>query len=147
MPVIVESVIAPSAADQADLLKIYNDTPDWLKQGETPDEWLTRILADDQIAIYAGRFNDRLLVTALVSCDQQQWVLDWLTVRKVTRNRGVGKRIIDVLQQLAADEDATLVVKDYADKSLPSWLKKLAVAEVGCPSCDGRKLIQQRVWR
>ena len=125
MPVIVESVTAPAAADQIDLLKIYNDAPEWLKQTETADEWLTRILADEQIFIYGGRFNDRLLTVALVSRSQQQWVLDWLTVRKVTRNRGVGRRIIDVLQQMAAEDDATLVVRDTADKSLPSWWQGL----------------------
>lgn len=125
MPVIVESITAPSIDDQTDLLKIYNDAPEWLKQAETPEEWLIRVLADENIFLYAGRFNDRLLAAALINRSQQQWSLEWLTVRNVTRNRGVGKRTVDVLQQMATENNATLAVSGTTEIPLPLWLQAL----------------------
>lgn len=102
MPVYVESLTEPSQQDRTDLAKIFADAPDWLLAPHPSAE----ALIDSALAhgtLIAGRFNDRLLGAALLQRDAAHWQLSHLCVRKVTRNRGVGKRILEVSQRLAGE--------------------------------------------
>ncbi len=129
MPVIVESIKTPTAADHADLIKIYNDAPKWLTTEAIAEEWLSRTLADAQLHLYAARFNDRLLAAAIISPTVSEtkiaWELEWLNVRKITRNRGVGQRLTGELQRLAKKCGASLVVRRSTESPLPSYLNML----------------------
>ncbi|MES2821859.1 MAG: acetyl-CoA sensor PanZ family protein [Pseudomonadota bacterium] len=102
MPVLVESVGAPSAQDLSDLAKVYADAPAWLL-APYPDAQalITAGLASGELL--AGRFNDRLLGAALLQRGEQHWRLSHLCVRALTRRRGVGQRLLDEARRLALE--------------------------------------------
>jgi len=102
MPVFVETLTEPSPQDLVDLAKIFADAPAWLLAPHTDAEALIQTALADG-SLIAGRFNDRLLGAALLRRDTQHWQLSHLCVRKITRRRGVGKRIIDEARRLAAE--------------------------------------------
>lgn len=107
MPVYVESVTQPSPQDLTDLAKIYADAPAWLLEPYANAEALIEAaLADGSLV--AGRFNDRLLGAALLKRGAETWQLSHLCVRKVTRRRGVGKRILDEALRQAQEASAQL---------------------------------------
>lgn len=102
MPVFVDLVQQPSAQDRQDLSKIYADAPAWLLAPHADAEAL--IAAGlSQGRLLAGRFNDRLLGAALLVPQGDHWRLSHLCVRKVTRGRGVGRRLLDEAQRLARE--------------------------------------------
>lgn len=107
MPVTVEAVGTPSPQDLIDLQKIYADAPDWLLH-PYPDAQalLEAALADG--SLIAGRFNDRLLGAARLQPGTPGWHLAHLCVRRVTRGRGVGRRLLDVARERAGAADAPL---------------------------------------
>ncbi|MBB1518951.1 acetyl-CoA sensor PanZ family protein [Aquipseudomonas guryensis] len=102
MPVFVEIVTRPSAQDHTDLTKVYADAPDWLL---TPYASADALIAGGigEGRLIAGRFNDRLLGAALLSRGDDCWRLSHLCVRKVTRKRGVARRILDEAQRMARE--------------------------------------------
>ncbi|NKQ09649.1 acetyl-CoA sensor PanZ family protein [Pseudomonas sp. SST3] len=107
MPVYVESITEPSQQDRIDLAKIFADAPDWLLAPHASAE----ALIDSALThgtLIAGRFNDRLLGAALLQRGAPHWQLSHLCVRKVTRNRGVGKRILEESQRLAGEAGQNL---------------------------------------
>ena len=102
MPVYVESVTQPSPQDLTDLAKIYSDAPEWLLMPyASADALIAAALADG--SLIAGRFNDRLLGAALLQRGDEAWRLSHLCVRKVTRKRGVGRRLLEETQRQASD--------------------------------------------
>ncbi len=102
MPVYVESVTQPSPQDLTDLAKIYADAPDWLLAPySSADTLIAAALADG--SLIAGRFNDRLLGAALLQRGDEAWRLSHLCVRKVTRKRGVGRRLLEETQRQASE--------------------------------------------
>ena len=102
MPVFVETVTRPSAQDHTDLTKVYADAPDWLL---TPYPSADALMASGigEARLIAGRCYDRLLGAALLSRDADCWRLSHLCVRKVTRKRGVARRILDEAQRMARE--------------------------------------------
>lgn len=107
MPVYVESVTQPSSQDRSDLAKIYADAPEWLLAPYADATALIAAgLADG--CLVAGRFNDRLLGAALLKRGAETWQLSHLCVRKVTRKRGVGKRILEESARQAQEAGAQL---------------------------------------
>lgn len=78
-----------SAQDLSDLAKIWpqQQAADWQR-------WI-----NEQGMIFAARFNDRLLAAVKVSVNATQGTLSDLTVREVTRRRGVGLYLLEDLQQ------------------------------------------------
>ncbi|EKM95259.1 putative acetyltransferase [Stutzerimonas degradans] len=101
MPVYVETVTQPSPQDRSDLAKIYADAPAWLLTPHASAEALIEsALADG--SLIAGRFNDRLLGAAVLQRGDSVWRLSHLCVRKLTRQRGVGRRLLEESQRLAA---------------------------------------------
>ena len=102
MPVYVESVTQPSPQDLTDLAKIYADAPDWLLTPySSADTLIAAALADG--SLIAGRFNDRLLGAALLQRGDDAWRLSHLCVRKLTRKRGVGRRLLEETQRQASE--------------------------------------------
>ena len=102
MPVYVESVTQPSPQDLTDLAKIYADAPEWLLTPyASADALIAAALADG--SLIAGRFNDRLLGAALLQRGDQAWRLSHLCVRKLTRKRGVGRRLLEETQRQASE--------------------------------------------
>ena len=100
MPVLVETLHAPSAQDYLDLANIYADAPAWLLVPYGNAEALiTAGLAQGNLLV--GRFNDRLLGAALLQRQPANWYLSHLCVRRLTRRRGVARRLLEVAQAQA----------------------------------------------
>lgn len=109
MPVVVELIREPAAQDRLDLAKIYVDAPAWLLQPYPDTEaMIAASLADG--ALLAGRFNDRLLGAARLERHADGWRLSHLCVRKLTRRRGVGRRLLEEAQRLATEAATTLTL-------------------------------------
>lgn len=102
MPVYVEYVRQPSAQDRSDLSKVYADAPAWLL---APHASVEALIEAGMTAgtLIAGRFNDRLLGAALLEQGAACWRLSHLCVRQITRQRGVGRRLLDESQRLAKE--------------------------------------------
>lgn len=102
MPVLVQAIAQPSDQDLNDLRKVYADAPAWLFAPFADAEQLI----SDGVArgqLIAGRFNDRLLGAALLERLDDRWRISHLCVRKVTRNRGVARRLLEEAQRLARE--------------------------------------------
>ena len=102
MPVIVETLIEPSPQDRIDLAKIFADAPAWLLAPHTDAATLIEAALASQ-SLIGGRFNDRLLGAALLQRGATQWRLSHLCVRKITRRRGVGRRLVEESLRLAGE--------------------------------------------
>lgn len=102
MPVYIETVTDPSQQDRVDLAKIFTDAPAWLLAPYADATALIEAGLADR-SLIAGRFNDRLLGAALLQRCAPHWRLSHLCVRKITRRRGVGKRILEESQRLAGE--------------------------------------------
>ena len=102
MPVFVESVTEPSQQDRIDLAKIFADAPAWLLAPHADAAALIEAGLADR-SLIAGRFNDRLLGAALLQRGAPYWRLSHLCVRKITRRRGVGRRLVEESQRLASE--------------------------------------------
>ncbi|AYF89617.1 acetyl-CoA sensor PanZ family protein [Pseudomonas sp. JS3066] len=107
MPVIVETPNSPSEQDRGDLAKIYADAPDWLLAPYASAAELVTCGEADGL-LFTGRFNDRLLGAALLERGETHWRLSHLCVRKVTRHRGVGRRIVEEAVRLARESGKSL---------------------------------------
>jgi GNAT superfamily N-acetyltransferase len=107
MPVIVETLNSPSEQDRSDLVKIYADAPEWLLTPYASTAELVECGLADSLLV-AGRFNDRLLGAALVTKGEQHWQLSHLCVRKVTRQRGVGRRLVEEVARMARESGKSL---------------------------------------
>ncbi|MBH3431437.1 acetyl-CoA sensor PanZ family protein [Pseudomonas citronellolis] len=100
MPVIVEHLAQPSAQDRQDLARLYAEAPAWLLAPFADGE----ALVDAALAagtLLTGRFNDRLLGAAWLQRDADAWRLSRLCVRRVTRGRGVARRLLEEAQRQA----------------------------------------------
>ncbi|SDO50569.1 acetyl-CoA sensor PanZ family protein [Pseudomonas jinjuensis] len=110
MPVIVETLVQPTEQDRQDLLKIYADAPDWLLAPHADAPALVEAgLREGRLL--GGRFNDRLLGAAWLELDDDAWRLSRLCVRKVTRGRGVGQRLLDESRRLASEAGKPLLLR------------------------------------
>ena len=76
-----------SDQDRIDLGKIW------------PSRDLAGITVDESHAIYAARFNERLLAAVCVTLDGTEGELSALCVREVTRRRGVGQYLVEEVLQ------------------------------------------------
>lgn len=76
-----------SDQDRIDLGKIW------------PSRDLAGIPVDESHAIYAARFNERLLAAVCVTLDGAEGELSALCVREVTRRRGVGQYLVEEVLQ------------------------------------------------
>lgn len=95
MPVILEIINRPDAADLADLEKIYADYP--LPPVSSLGDWLDS-QRDAGKTLIAGRFNGRLLAALWLSRGGQ---IEHLCVRAATRRRGTARQLLELLQQNA----------------------------------------------
>ncbi|QGZ28921.1 aspartate 1-decarboxylase autocleavage activator PanM [Stutzerimonas stutzeri] len=107
MPVLVETVTEPSQQDRIDLAKIFADAPVWLLAPYANAATLIEAALADR-SLIAGRFNDRLLGAAILRRGAAHWQLSHLCVRKITRGRGVGKRLIEQSRNQAAEAGKAL---------------------------------------
>lgn len=103
MPVTLHTVDHASwetdAQVRLDLTRIYADAP--TERLAMPVEtFISQHLAVG--SFLCARFNDRLLGAVAVRDDQEAWWLSHLCVRKPTRRRGVGSRLLALVGEEAA---------------------------------------------
>ena len=109
MPVTVEEISLPSGQDLVDLQKIYEDAPDWMLEHwqssthECAIQSLLSSVSENHRASTFMRlgFNSRLLAAILVDKSSNSWLLHRLCVRNMTRSRGVGGRLLQLVAEKA----------------------------------------------
>lgn len=105
MPVKLEHIRQPDAADWQDIAKIQQDAgteillPAALESALQQGHWLV-----------AARFNDRLVGVILCSQNGDMVTLEYAAVRSITQRRGVMHQTITLLQQWADHEQVSLLM-------------------------------------
>lgn len=115
MPVTLQQVDKTAweadAQVRLDLARIYADAP--TERLPLPvDDFIRDHLASGHL-FSCARFNDRLLGAVAVKPDQNIWWLSNLCVRRTTRRRGVGSRLLALVSETAHAEGCRL----FADSS------------------------------
>lgn len=97
-----------------DLRRIYEDVP--VERLPMPvDEFIHDHLAAGHV-FFCARFNDRLLGAVAVVKEGSAWWLSHFCVRKTTRRRGVGSRLLTLVSESAHQQACRLYV---ASRHLP----------------------------
>lgn len=105
MPVLLEHIHQPTAADWQDLEKIHLDTADngLLFNKEQLQQWL-----NEGGWIMAGRFNDRLVGALLAKKVGGEVQLSHAGVRTITQRRGVMHQLLHFICVWSKTEQNTL---------------------------------------
>lgn len=82
-----------------DLQRIYTDAPAG-RLHQPVETYIAEQLAAGHF-FGCARFNDRLVGAAVINADAQAWWLAQLCVRKETRRRGVGSRLLLLIGETA----------------------------------------------
>ncbi len=116
-----------------DLVRIYEDAPQERMPTPTVLPFIEQHLSGQHFFACA-HFNDRLLgAVAIQEGDDRAWWLSELCVRKTTRRRGVGSRLMALLGEQAKQEGRVLRIATttlpLADRMLLSKLGYRPVAD------------------
>ncbi|OJA05586.1 acetyl-CoA sensor PanZ family protein [Halomonas sp. QHL1] len=99
-----------------DLMRIYQDAPQERMPTPTVEPFIEQHFAGQHFFACA-LFNDRLLgAVAIKEGEDRAWWLSELCVRKTTRRRGVGSRLMALLGEQAKQENRVLRI---ATSTLP----------------------------
>ncbi|MYL25016.1 acetyl-CoA sensor PanZ family protein [Vreelandella massiliensis] len=128
------------AQTRLDLVRIYQDAPDDRMPPHTVEPFIEQHLKA-QHAFACALFNARLLgAVALKEAEDGAWWLSDLCVRKTTRRRGVGSRLMALLAEQAYAEGRAVRIKTaslpLADRVL---LSKLGYRPVEQPAVEPGK--------
>lgn len=129
MPVTLQQVDQAAweadAQIRLDLARIYADAP--AERLPLPvDDFIRDHLARGHL-FSCARFNDRLLGAVAVKPDQDAWWLSNLCVRRTTRRRGVGSRLLALVSESAHAEGRRL----YADSTHLPVADQMLLARLG----------------
>lgn len=117
MPVRLEHIHTPSAADWQDLEKIHQDTA---SDGFTLTQQQLQSWLDDGGWIMAGRFNDRLIGALLARRSATGVELSHAGVRTVTQRRGVMHQLLHFICRWSDAEQQPLQVTDCPEILQPA---------------------------
>lgn len=122
-----------------DLLRIYYDAPEDRMPGQTVESFIEQHL--QQHFFGCAHFNDRLLgAVAIKQAQDGAWWLSEMCVRKTTRRRGVGSRLMALLGEKAKQDGRVLRIATssmpLADRMLLSKLGYRPVPSVAPASPD-----------
>ena len=113
MPIVVEVIENPSENDLIDLQKIYADAPTWMYEEFGELEFVATRLQEQEGRLFAARFNDRLLGSCwVIAQDDGSFRVRWLNVRKATRGRGVGARLLVKIKEAVSHAPLWLASRD-----------------------------------
>jgi len=123
-----------------DLKRIYQDAPKERMPTPTVEPFIEHHFAGQHFFACA-LFNDRLLgAVAVQEGEDRAWWLSELCVRKTTRRRGVGSRLMAMLGEQAKQEGRVLRIETsslpLADRVLLSKLGYRPMANPASPSPD-----------
>ncbi len=125
MPIELEAVTAPSAQDLIDLEKIYADRPLWMTLPE-----LAGGPAQANARLFAARFNGRLLAAVTACPEADGWRLTQLCVRAVTRKRGVGSWLLELVAREAGRQGLLCLLDPGPDAQQAEQLLRKLPAEL-----------------
>ncbi|MCS3432799.1 aspartate 1-decarboxylase autocleavage activator PanM [Klebsiella sp. BIGb0407] len=83
MKLTIIRLLAPDAQDKIDLGKIWSENA------------VTQLDLSENQRLYAAKFNERLLGAVQVTLNSTQGIFTALSVREITRRRGVGQYLIE----------------------------------------------------
>jgi GNAT superfamily N-acetyltransferase len=121
-----------------DLVRIYQDAPQERMPTPTVEPFIEQHFAGQHFFACA-LFNDRLLgAVAVQEGEDRAWWLSELCVRKTTRRRGVGSRLMAMLGEQAKQEGRVLRIETsslpLADRVLLSKLGYRPMANPASPN-------------
>lgn len=93
---------------QHDLERIYDDAP--AERLPQPVAAFIQTWLDAGRSFGCAHFNDRLIGAVAIHVDDQAWWLSHFCIRKATRRRGVGSRLLALIGDAAREEGRTLRV-------------------------------------
>jgi GNAT superfamily N-acetyltransferase len=99
-----------------DLQKIYAG---YLPAESLTEQAISAILQDTSTRLYATMFNERHIGAAKVNINGSKAILSQLTVRDLTRRRGVGKNLLVQIEKLLIAEGIELIeysLQEVAEK-------------------------------
>ena len=107
MPVRLEHIRTPTAADWLDLEKIHLDTGStgFAADRATLEQWLA-----DGGWVMAGRFNDRIIGALLARETANGVELSQAGVRTITQRRGVMHQMLHFVQRWAREEGKVVCI-------------------------------------
>ncbi|WP_355661050.1 acetyl-CoA sensor PanZ family protein [Halomonas salifodinae] len=124
---------AADAQVALDLSRIYADAP--AQRLPLPADDYIRQHLESRGTFCCARFNDRLLGAVAVMEDPEAWWLANICVRKTTRRRGVGSRLLALVGEAANREGRVLRI---ASETL-TLDDQLLLSRLGYrPAADGR---------
>jgi N-acetylglutamate synthase-like GNAT family acetyltransferase len=131
VPVILRKVTSPEGQDQIDLTKTFGELKELIISDQVIDnnEDLTQqLLAShnqpDQRWIACAFFNDRIIGAMTVEEQTGQMKINNLVVRQVTRDRGVGHRLVDLTLLEAKGKAVLLELTRDQNVRMKDWLNQ-----------------------
>ncbi|HEY7866364.1 MAG TPA: aspartate 1-decarboxylase autocleavage activator PanM [Psychromonas sp.] len=108
------SVFSPEHSTQLliDLQKIYQG---YFNPEQLTEESLQALIEDQQSQLFVTLFNARHLGAVRVNTTEQEATLSLLSVRDLTRRRGIAKNLLKEVEKRLKHENMT-VVKMYLDE-------------------------------
>ncbi|QFU03100.1 Acetyltransferase, GNAT family [Halomonas sp. THAF5a] len=144
MPVTLQQVDQDAweadAQIRLDLARIFTDAPP--ERLPLPvDDFIREHLAGGHL-FSCARFNDRLLGAVAVKLDQNAWWLSNLCVRKTTRRRGVGSRLLALVSEAAHAEGRRL----FAVSSQLPMADQLLLSRLGYRLTQDGDYFELNLW-
>jgi len=95
-----------------DLQKIYAD---YLPSTDLTEQAITEQLQQTSSRLFVTMFNDRHIGAVKVTVTDNQATLSQLTIRDLTRRRGVGKNLLTQIQKILSTENITHIQYDLIE--------------------------------
>lgn len=137
MPIVLQHIHQPAELDAQDLLDLKRIRADHPLPG--PD-MAARFAAGQWLV--AGHFNDRILGAAWLHESDSRWHLDDLTVRALTRRRGVARQMLTLLAHEARQAQRELCLADQPPvQVLQSLLHEIGFTHRQGPDTDAHWIL------
>lgn len=131
VPVILRKVTSPEGQDQIDLTKTFGELKELIVDDQVIENsdaetqaLLQRYNQPDSRWIACAFFNDRIIGAMSVEESTGQIKLNNFTVRQVTRDRGVGHRLLDLTLSEAKGKVVLLELTRDQNVRMKNWLNQ-----------------------
>ena len=131
MPVILRKVTSPEGQDHIDLTKTFGELQELIiadqvvnNSPENTEQLLQAYSKPDSHWIACAFFNDRIIGAMTVEESTGQFKINNLVIRKVTRDRGVGHRLLDLTLAEAEGKATLLELTRDQNVRMKDWLNQ-----------------------
>ncbi len=94
MPITVEKADLNDPAQRSDLVKIYEESPGWMRRGLSAEDFIEQWIKPCE-EVWAGWFNGRILGSVGIQKTDEGQRLIGICVRRTTRRRGVAFQMME----------------------------------------------------